>query len=85
MRLTNHLFLISQNIHADLNGPKIKYKLHYDMPFRDVKLFVPFLNIHAYFRQGAVARSDARPPGMLMVAGSILTSGVTLNLDLVEN
>ena len=26
--LTNHLFLISQNIHADLKGPKIKYKLH---------------------------------------------------------
>ena len=27
--LTNHLFLISQNIHADLKGPKVKYKLHY--------------------------------------------------------
>ena len=26
---TNHLFLISQNIHTDLKGPKIKYKLHY--------------------------------------------------------
>ena len=24
--LTNHLFLISQNIHAELKGPKIKYK-----------------------------------------------------------
>ena len=27
--LTNHLFLISQNIHTDLKGPKVKYKLHY--------------------------------------------------------
>ena len=26
---TNNSFLISQNIHADLKGPKIKYKLHY--------------------------------------------------------
>ena len=26
---TNHLFLISQNIHADLKGPIITYKLHY--------------------------------------------------------
>ena len=26
---TNYLFLISQHIHADLKGPKIKYKLHY--------------------------------------------------------
>ena len=25
-----HLFLISQNIHADLKGPKLKYKPHYD-------------------------------------------------------
>ena len=33
---------------------------------------------------GAVARSDARPPGMRMVAGSILTSGKTLfRFDLV--
>ena len=25
----NQSFLISQNIHADLKRPKIKYKLHY--------------------------------------------------------
>ena len=24
-----YLFRISQNIHADLKGPKVKYKLHY--------------------------------------------------------
>ena len=26
---TSNLFLISQNIHADLKGPKIKYKLYF--------------------------------------------------------
>ena len=30
MSLNNHLFLISQNIIADLKGPSIKYRLHYD-------------------------------------------------------
>ena len=29
MSLNQSFFLISQNIHADLKGPKIKYKLHY--------------------------------------------------------
>ena len=29
MNLNRYFFLISQNISADLKGPKIKYKLHY--------------------------------------------------------
>ena len=29
MSLNQSLFLTSKNIHADLKGPKIKYKLHY--------------------------------------------------------
>ena len=35
------------------------------------------------FLQGPVARSDARPPGMRTVAGSILGSGNILSLKLV--
>ena len=30
MDLNLKYFLISQNISADLKGPKVKYKLHYD-------------------------------------------------------
>ena len=29
MNLNRYCFLISQNISADLKGPKVKYKLHY--------------------------------------------------------
>ena len=30
MNLNQIYFLISQNISADLKGPKVKYKLHYN-------------------------------------------------------
>ena len=38
---------------------------------------------HWFQQPGAVARSDARPPGIGMVAGSILTSGNILSWSLV--
>ena len=41
------------------------------------------LGFYPFNSLGAVARSDARPPGMRTVAGSILTSGNILSWRLV--
>ena len=47
----------------------------------EVRYFRHLYDLHSDIRKksGTVARSDARPPGMQAVAGSILTSGNILS------
>ena len=55
----NELLEQIYTVKSKLNTAKKEYLFHF----------------HHYEKSGVVARSDAHSPGMLMFAGSILTSG----------